>query len=123
MSGCWPMLVQIPVFIALYWCLLESVELRHAPFMLWIEDLSAKDPYYVLPLLMGASMFVQQKLSHNPSLDPMHQKIMQFLPIVFTFFFMLFPAGLVLYWVVNSVLSILQQWYIMRKVDGASKSS
>jgi len=119
MSGCWPMLVQIPVFISLYWMLLESVELRHAPFMLWIEDLSTKDPYYVLPLLMGASMYVQQKLSHNPSLDPMHQKIMQFLPIIFTFFFMLFPAGLVLYWVVNSVLSILQQWYIMRKIENA----
>ncbi len=120
MSGCWPMLVQIPVFIALYWVLLESVEIRQAPFMLWIQDLSAKDPYYILPLLMGASMFVQQKLSANPSLDPMHQKIMQFLPIVFTLFFMLFPAGLVLYWVVNSVLSILQQWYIMRKIEGTS---
>ena len=119
MSGCWPMLVQIPVFISLYWMLLESVELRHAPFMLWIEDLSTKDPYFVLPLLMGASMYVQQKLSHNPSLDPMHQKIMQFLPIIFTFFFMLFPAGLVLYWVVNSVLSILQQWYIMRKIENS----
>jgi len=120
MSGCWPMLVQIPVFIALYWVLLESVELRQAPFMLWIEDLSTKDPFYILPILMGISMFAQQKLSHNPAMDPMHQKIMQFLPIVFTLFFMLFPAGLVLYWVVNSVLSILQQWYIMRKIDGAS---
>jgi len=120
MSGCWPMLVQIPVFIALYWVLLESVEIRQAPFMLWIQDLSSKDPYYVLPLLMGASMYIQQKLSANPSLDPMHQKIMQFLPIIFTLFFMLFPAGLVLYWVVNSVLSILQQWYIMRKIEGAS---
>jgi len=117
MSGCWPMLVQIPVFISLYWVLLESVELRQAPFMLWIQDLSTKDPYYILPLLMGASMFVQQKLSHNPGMDPMQQKIMQFLPIVFTFFFMLFPAGLVLYWVVNSLLSILQQWYIMKKID------
>ncbi len=120
MSGCWPMLVQIPVFISLYWVLLESVEIRQAPFMLWIQDLSSKDPYYILPLLMGASMFIQQKLSANPSLDPMHQKIMQYLPIVFTLFFMLFPAGLVLYWVVNSVLSILQQWYIMRKIDKAS---
>lgn len=117
MSGCWPMLVQIPVFISLYWVLLESVELRQAPFMLWIEDLSTKDPYYILPILMGISMFVQQKLSANPSLDPMHQKIMQFLPIIFTFFFMLFPAGLVLYWVVNSVLSILQQWYITRQIE------
>jgi len=119
MSGCWPMLVQIPVFIALYWMLLESVELRQAPFILWIEDLSTKDPYYILPLLMGASMFVQQKLSHNPGMDPMQQKIMQFLPIIFTFFFMLFPAGLVLYWVVNSILSILQQWYITRQIENA----
>ncbi|MDH5257170.1 MAG: membrane protein insertase YidC, partial [Gammaproteobacteria bacterium] len=120
MSGCWPMLVQIPVFISLYWVLLESVELRQAPFMLWIEDLSTKDPYYILPILMGLSMWFQQKLSANPSLDPMHQKIMQFLPIIFTFFFMLFPAGLVLYWVVNSILSILQQWYITRQIEGAS---
>jgi len=117
MSGCWPMLVQIPVFISLYWVLLESVELRQAPFMLWIEDLSTKDPYYILPILMGISMWFQQKLSANPSLDPMHQKIMQFLPIIFTFFFMLFPAGLVLYWVVNSILSILQQWYITRQIE------
>jgi len=122
MSGCWPMLVQIPVFISLYWVLLESVELRQAPFMLWIEDLSSKDPYYILPILMGVSMWFQQKLSANPSLDPMHQKIMQFLPIIFTFFFMLFPAGLVLYWVVNSILSILQQWYITRQIEGASSS-
>jgi len=122
MSGCWPMLVQIPVFISLYWVLLESVELRQAPFMLWIDDLSTKDPYYILPILMGLSMWFQQKLSANPSLDPMHQKIMQFLPIVFTFFFMLFPAGLVLYWVVNSILSILQQWYITRQIEGASKT-
>ncbi len=121
MSGCWPMLVQIPVFIALYWVLLESVELRQAEFILWIKDLSAKDPYYILPLLMGASMYVQQKLSHNPSIDPMQQKILQFLPIVFTLFFMLFPAGLVLYWVVNNILSILQQWYITRKIEQASR--
>jgi YidC/Oxa1 family membrane protein insertase len=121
MSGCWPMLVQIPVFISLYWVLLESVELRQADFMLWINDLSAKDPYYVLPLIMGASMWFQQKLSHNPSLDPMQQKIMQFLPIIFTLFFMLFPAGLVLYWVVNNLLSITQQWYITRKIENASK--
>ncbi|MDH5259702.1 MAG: membrane protein insertase YidC, partial [Gammaproteobacteria bacterium] len=119
LSGCWPMLVQIPVFIALYWMLLESVELRQADFILWIEDLSAKDPYYVLPLLMGASMYVQQKLSANPSLDPLQQKIMQFLPIIFTLFFMLFPAGLVLYWVVNNILSITQQWYVIRKIEKA----
>jgi YidC/Oxa1 family membrane protein insertase len=122
MSGCWPMLVQIPVFIALYWVLLESVEMRQAPFILWIQDLSAKDPYYILPLIMGASMYVQQKLSDNPSMDPMQRKIMQFLPIVFTLFFMLFPAGLVLYWVVNSILSILQQWYITRKIEKAAEA-
>ncbi|MDH5377026.1 MAG: membrane protein insertase YidC [Gammaproteobacteria bacterium] len=121
LSGCWPMLVQIPVFIALYWVLLESVELRQASFMLWLTDLSAKDPYYVLPVLMGISMFVQQKLSANPSLDPLQQKIMQYLPLIFTLFFMLFPAGLVLYWVVNNVLSIAQQWYITRKIEQASK--
>ncbi|MDH5231919.1 MAG: membrane protein insertase YidC [Gammaproteobacteria bacterium] len=120
-SGCWPMLVQIPVFISLYWVLLESVELRQAPFMLWIHDLSVKDPYYILPLLMGASMFIQHKISANPGLDPMQQKIMQYLPIIFTLFFMLFPAGLVLYWVVNNVLSITQQWYIMRKIENEPK--
>lgn len=119
MSGCWPMLVQIPVFIALYWMLLESVELRQAPFILWIDDLSTKDPYFILPIIMGASMYVQQKLSHNPGMDPMQQKIMQFLPLIFMFFFMLFPAGLVLYWVVNSLLSILQQWYITRQIEKA----
>ncbi len=121
MSGCWPMLVQIPVFISLYWVLLESVELRQAPFMFWIQDLSTKDPFYILPILMGISMWFQQKLSANPSLDPMHQKIMQFLPLIFTFFFMLFPAGLVLYWVVNSILSILQQWFITRQIEAADK--
>ncbi len=122
LSGCWPILVQIPVFISLYWVLLESVEIRQADFMLWINDLSAKDPYYVLPLLMGASMYVQQKLSANPSLDPLQQKIMNFLPIIFTGFFMLFPSGLVLYWVVNNLLSILQQWYILDKLEKQGKS-
>jgi len=121
LSGCWPMLVQIPVFISLYWMLLESVEIRQAPFILWIDDLSAKDPFYVLPLLMGISMYVQQKLSHNPALDPMHQKIMNFMPIIFTLFFMLFPSGLVLYWVVNNLLSIAQQWYITKQVEKATQ--
>jgi len=116
LGGCLPILVQIPVFIALYWVLLESVEMRQAPFALWITDLSAKDPYYVLPLLMGASMWIQQKLN-PPPLDPMQQKIMQVLPIIFTAFFAFFPAGLVLYWVVNNCLSIAQQWYITRKVE------
>jgi YidC/Oxa1 family membrane protein insertase len=119
LGGCLPMLVQIPVFIALYWVLLESVELRQAPFILWIEDLSARDPYYVLPLIMGASMFVQQKLNPAP-MDPMQQKILMFLPILFTAFFMVFPAGLVLYWVANNILSIAQQWYITRGIERSS---
>jgi len=118
LGGCLPMLVQIPVFIALYWVLLESVELRQAPFILWINDLSSKDPYYVLPLLMGVSMFIQQKLNPAP-MDPMQQKILSFLPIVFTLFFAFFPSGLVLYWVANNVLSIIQQWYITRKIEQA----
>ena len=116
LGGCLPMLVQIPVFISLYWVLLESVELRQADFMLWITDLSSKDPYYVLPLIMGASMLIQQRLNPAP-LDPVQKRVMQVLPIVFTLFFAFFPAGLVLYWVVNNILSILQQWYITRKID------
>lgn len=114
LGGCLPILVQIPVFIALYWVLIESVELRHAPFMLWIQDLSAKDPYYVLPLIMGASMFVQQKLSPPPS-DPTQAKVLMLMPIFFTAIFLNFPAGLVLYWVVNNILSISQQAWIMRR--------
>ena len=113
-GGCLPILVQIPVFIALYWVLLESVELRQAHFILWLDDLSRPDPYYVLPLLMGASMFIQQRLNPAP-LDPMQQKIMTAMPIVFTVFFLWFPAGLVLYWVVNNVLSIGQQALIARR--------
>lgn len=116
LGGCLPMLVQIPVFISLYWVLLESVELRHADFMLWITDLSSKDPYYVLPLIMGASMLIQQKLNPAP-MDPVQKRVMQVLPVVFTLFFAFFPAGLVLYWVVNNILSILQQWYITRKIE------
>ncbi|MEJ2181623.1 MAG: membrane protein insertase YidC [Gammaproteobacteria bacterium] len=119
LGGCLPMLVQIPVFIALYWVLLESVELRQAPFILWIDDLSAKDPYYVLPLIMGISMFVQQKLNPAP-MDPMQAKILSFLPIVFTLFFAFFPSGLVLYWVANNILSIAQQWYITRKIESTA---
>jgi YidC/Oxa1 family membrane protein insertase len=121
LGGCLPMLVQIPVFIALYWVLLESVELRQAPFILWIDDLSAKDPFYVLPLIMGASMFIQQKLNPAP-MDPMQAKILTFLPIVFTLFFAFFPSGLVLYWVANNILSIIQQWYITRKIERAATS-
>lgn len=113
-GGCLPILVQIPVFIALYWVLLESVELRQAPWAFWIQDLSSKDPYYILPLLMGGSMLVQQLLNPAP-MDPMQQKIMYALPVVFTIFFLSFPSGLVLYWVVNNVLSIAQQWVISRR--------
>ena len=116
LGGCLPIMVQIPVFISLYWVLLGSVEVRQAPFYLWIHDLSTKDPYYVLPLLMGISMFIQQKLN-PPAMDPMQQKVMQALPIIFTAFFAFFPAGLVLYWVVNNCLSIAQQWYITRKIE------
>lgn len=115
LGGCLPIMVQIPVFIALYWVLLETVELRQADFILWIHDLSAKDPFYVLPVLMGISMFIQHKLNPAP-MDPVQQKIFQMLPIVFTIFFAFFPSGLVLYWVVNNVLSIAQQWYITQKI-------
>lgn len=118
LGGCLPILVQIPVFIALYWVLLESVEMRQAPFMLWIDNLSAADPYFVLPLLMGISMFVQQQLNPEPA-DPMQAKAMMLMPFIFTIFFAFFPAGLVLYWVVNNLLSIAQQWYIVRQVEGA----
>ena len=116
LGGCLPIVVQIPVFIALYWMLLESVELRQAPFMLWIQDLSVKDPYYVLPIIMGVTMFIQQKLNPPPP-DPMQAKVMMALPFVFTFFFLFFPAGLVLYWVVNNVLSIAQQYVITKRVE------
>ena len=116
MSGCLPILVQIPVFIALYWALLESVDLRQAPFFLWIHDLSVRDPYFVLPILMGISMVIQQRLNPPPP-DPIQARIMQALPFVFTFFFAFFPAGLVLYWVVNNVLSIIQQWMITKRIE------
>ncbi len=119
LGGCLPILVQIPVFIALYWVLIESVELRHAPFALWISDLSAADPYHVLPIIMGFTMLIQQKLNPAPP-DPMQAKIMMFLPVVFTILFLNFPAGLVLYWIVNNTLSILQQWYITRKFGEAT---
>jgi YidC/Oxa1 family membrane protein insertase len=115
LGGCLPILIQLPVFIALYWVLIESVEVRHAPFMLWLNNLSAPDPYFVLPLLMGATMFIQHKL--NPSTgDPIQEKVMLMLPIMFTFFFAFFPAGLVLYWTVSNILSIAQQWYITKKM-------
>lgn len=116
MSGCLPILIQIPVFIALYWVLVESVELRQAPFIFWIRDLSQQDPYYVLPLLMGISMFIQQRLNPPPP-DPLQAKVMMLMPVVFTVLFANFPAGLMLYWFVNNTLSFLQQWYIMRGVN------
>ena len=116
LGGCLPILIQIPVFIALYWVLLESVELRQASFIFWLTDLSQSDPYYVLPVIMGISMVIQQRL--NPAqMDPIQQKVMMAMPVVFTFFFLMFPAGLVLYWVVNNILSILQQWSITRKFE------
>jgi YidC/Oxa1 family membrane protein insertase len=118
LGGCLPILVQIPVFIALYWVLLEAVELRQAPFMLWLQDLSAKDPYFVLPILMGITMFIQQRLNPAP-LDPIQAKVMMALPLVFTVFFLFFPSGLVLYWVVNNSLSILQQWVITKRITEA----
>jgi YidC/Oxa1 family membrane protein insertase len=121
MGGCLPILVQIPVFIALYWALLESVDLRQAPFIFWIKDLSVMDPYFVLPVLMGISMVIQQRLNPPPP-DPIQAKIMMALPFIFTVFFAFFPSGLVLYWVVNNVLSITQQYIITRRIEaGATK--
>lgn len=119
MGGCLPILIQIPVFIALYWVLMGAVELRHAPFMLWITDLSVKDPYYILPIIMGISMIVQTKLNPAPT-DPMQAKLMMIMPVVFSVFFFFFPAGLVLYWVINNLLSILQQWMINRSIHAAT---
>ncbi len=116
LGGCLPIVIQIPVFISLYWVLAESVELRQAPWILWIHDLSQKDPYFVLPLPMGISMFIQQKLNPAP-VDPMQQKIFAWLPVIFTIFFSFFPAGLVLYWFVNNLLSIAQQYMITRKIE------
>jgi YidC/Oxa1 family membrane protein insertase len=119
LGGCLPMLLQMPVFIALYWVLFESVELRQAPFFLWIHDLAAMDPFFVLPILMGASMFVQQ-LFNPPMPDPMQARVMKMMPIMFTVLFLFFPAGLVLYWLTNNVLSVTQQWYVNRQIDRAS---
>lgn len=121
LGGCLPMVIQIPVFIALYWTLMESVELRQAPWIGWIHDLSVMDPYYILPVIMGVSMFLQQRLNPAP-VDPIQQKIFMFMPLVFTVFFAFFPAGLVLYWISNNVLSIAQQWYITRIVIGVDSA-
>lgn len=122
MGGCLPILVQIPVFISLYWVLLSSVELRYASFALWIEDLSAPDPYYVLPVIMGISMFLQQRLS-PPATDPIQARVMQIMPLAFSVFFFFFPAGLVLYSLVNNVLSIAQQWQITRMIEGSAANT
>jgi YidC/Oxa1 family membrane protein insertase len=116
LGGCFPIVVQIPVFIALYWVLLAAIELRHAPFMLWIKDLSALDPYYVLPILMTATMVLQTRMNPVPP-DPVQARVMQIMPFVFSIFFFFFPAGLVLYWLVNNILSIAQQWQIQRMFD------
>ena len=121
-GGCLPILIQIPVFIALYWVLLESVEMRQAPWILWINDLSTKDPYYVLPVIMGASMYLQQQLSPQPP-DPMQRKVFMLMPIIFTGMFIFFPAGLVLYWTVNNLLSIAQQWRINTVIAGKGKAA
>lgn len=116
LGGCLPILVQIPVFIALYWVLLESVEMRHAPFFLWIDDLSSADPYFVLPILMVATMVIQTKLNPTPP-DPVQAKVMMIMPFAFGILFFFFPAGLVLYWLVNNILSIAQQWQINRMIE------
>jgi len=115
LGGCLPIVVQIPVFIGLYWVLLESVQLRQAPFIFWIHDLAIPDPFYILPIIMGITMFIQQKLNPPPP-DPTQAKVMLFLPVVFTGLFLHFPAGLVLYWVINNTLSIAQQWYVTQKL-------
>ena len=117
LGGCLPLLLQMPIFIALYWTFMEAVELRHAPFFGWIQDLSAQDPYYILPILMGASMFLLQKMSPTPVADPMQQKIMNFMPLIFMVFFLWFPAGLVLYWLVSNLITIIQQQLIYRGLE------
>ncbi len=121
-GGCLPLLIQMPIFLALYWVFLESVELRHAPFMLWIQDLSAQDPYYILPVLMGVSMFIMQKMQPMTIQDPMQQKIMQYMPVMFTVFFFWFPSGLVLYWLVSNIISIVQMKIIFSGLEKAKQS-
>jgi len=116
LGGCLPILVQMPVFLAFYWVLVESIELRQAPFIFWLQDLTAKDPYFVLPVMFALSMFFQQRLNPAPQ-DPAQAMVMKAFPFVFGVFFAFFPSGLVLYWVVNNILSIAQQWNITRKMD------
>lgn len=120
-AGCLPILIQMPFFLSFYWVLVETVEMRQAPFMLWITDLSSKDPFFILPLIMGVAMFLQQKLNPTPA-DPVQAKVMQIMPIMFTGFFAFFPAGLVLYWATNTVLSIAQQWKINKVVEAEGKT-
>ena len=117
LGGCLPILLQMPIFIALYWTFMEAVELRHAPFFGWIQDLSAQDPYYILPILMGGSMFLLQKMSPTAVADPMQQKVMTFMPLIFMVFFLWFPAGLVLYWLVSNLITIAQQQLIYRGLE------
>jgi YidC/Oxa1 family membrane protein insertase len=112
MGGCLPVILQIPVFFALYRVLLNAIELKGAPWIFWIKDLGSMDPYYVLPILMGATMYFQQKITPNTMTDPMQQKMFQFLPIIFTFFFLWFPAGLTLYWFINNLITMGQQYYV-----------
>jgi YidC/Oxa1 family membrane protein insertase len=119
LGGCMPILVQIPVFIALYWVLLASVEMRNAPWIGWVSDLAAPDPYYILPVLMAVTMFIQTRLNPTPP-DPIQAKIMMIMPLVFSVMFIFFPAGLVLYWVVNNILSIAQQWVITRQIESGA---
>ena len=122
MGGCWPMLIQIPIFIALFWMLQESVQLRQAPWILWIHDLAIMDPYFILPIIMCGTMFVQQMFNPPPP-DPMQAKIMKFMPLVFGFMFLWFASGIVLYWIVNNLLTILQQWLINRRIEAAEKKA
>ena len=119
LGGCMPMLLQIPVFFAIYRVLLNAVELQGAPWMFWIQDLSRMDPTYVLPILMGATMYYQQKITPSNFTDPMQEKVFKFLPVIFTFFFVTFPSGLVLYWFVNNLFSIAQQYMVNRKFEAA----
>ena len=121
-AGCLPILIQMPFFLAFYWVLLESVEMRQAPFALWITDLSTRDPFFILPLIMGVAMFAQQKLNPAPT-DPVQAKVMQIMPIMFTVFFAFFPSGLVLYWVTNTLLSIAQQWKVNKVVEAEAKAA
>ena len=121
-GGCLPILIQMPIFLALYWVFLESVELRHAEFGLWLTDLSSKDPYFVLPVLMGISMFIMQKMTPMTVQDPMQQKMMQYMPVVFTVFFFWFPSGLVLYWFISNVISIIQMKIIFSGIEKAKAS-